>query len=284
MKIAQISDTHLTHGGGLTEQNFRRLVTHFNEEARPDLVVITGDIQVIHPDNDADRAAARALAGTLTVPFLAVPGNHDVGEPAAHPWANLAVTDERVAAFEAAWGLSYWRHDEDGAVLIGLNSELMGSGLAREAEMWAWLDHEVADLPAGDPVLVFLHKPVFQVLDEPIEHQLDLDPESRERLLALFEGKALRAVGSGHLHSYRHQKRGDILEIWAPSTAFAAIEDRTMLGGLSEVGYVEYVVENGAVEANYRSVPGLTRVTGMDIPQVAEALNAALEAAGATAA
>jgi 3',5'-cyclic AMP phosphodiesterase CpdA len=282
MKIAQISDTHLTYRGGLTEQNFRRLVAHFNDEARPDLVVITGDIQVIHPDDHADREFARTLAGTLTVPFRALPGNHDVGEPAEHPWAGLAVTDERVAAYEAAWGRSYWRHDQDGAVLIGLNSELMGSGLGREAEMWAWLEEEVAGLPAGAPILLFLHKPVWPVLDGPVAHQLEVSPASRERLLALLGG-ALRAVGSGHLHSYRHQMRGDVQEVWAPSTAFAVTEEHTRRGGLGEIGYVEYVVENGTVQANYRSVPGLTRATGPDIPEVAEALTAAREAAGAPA-
>jgi len=66
-----------------------------------------------------------------------VPGNHDVGEPAEHTWAGLAVTDDRVAAFEATWGRSYWRRDQGGAVLIGLDSELMGSGPAREATQWA---------------------------------------------------------------------------------------------------------------------------------------------------
>jgi 3',5'-cyclic AMP phosphodiesterase CpdA len=284
MKIAQISDTHLTHQGGLTEENFRRLVEHFNEVARPDLVVITGDIQVIHPDVGADRQHAYTLASTLTVPFMAVPGNHDVGEPAEHPWAGLAVTDDRVAAYETTWGRSYWRHDQDGAVLIGLNSELMGSGLAREAEQWAWLERTVTELPTRAPVLVFLHKPVWAVLDEPIDHQLDLAPADRERLLALFEGTALRAVGSGHLHAYRHHRRGDVVEIWSPSTAFAAIDDHVMLDGLSEIGYVEYLVENGTVEANYRSIPGLTRATAMNIPQVAESLTAALAAAEAPAA
>lgn len=281
MRIVQISDTHLTHRGGLTEQNFRRLVTHFNEEARPDLVVITGDIQVIHPDDAADREFAHALAQTLTVPFKAVPGNHDVGEPAAHPWAGLAVTDERVAAFEAVWGPGYWRHDQGGAVLIGVNSELMGSGLAREAEQWAWLEQAVTDLPAGAPVLLFLHKPIWPALDEPIEHQLEVDAASRERLLGLLDGAALRAVGSGHLHSYRHRQRGEIVEIWAPSTAFAAAAEHTMFGGLSEIGYVEYVVEDGTVEANFRSLPGLVRRTGASIPQVSEALDATLAAAPA---
>ncbi|OHV31040.1 MULTISPECIES: hypothetical protein [Pseudofrankia] len=133
-------------------------------------------------------------------------------------------------------------------------------------------------------MLLFLHKQVWAVLDEPIDHQLDLAPADRERLLALFEGVELRAVGSGHLHAYRHHRRGEIVEIWSPSTAFAAVDDHVMLGGLSEIGYVEYLVENGTVEANYRSIPGLIRATGRNIPQVDEALTAALAAAEVPAA
>ncbi|WP_238436293.1 metallophosphoesterase, partial [Frankia sp. AgB1.9] len=59
MQIAQISDTHLTHRGGLTEANFRCLIAYLNEVARPDVVVITGDIQVMHPDDADERLRAR---------------------------------------------------------------------------------------------------------------------------------------------------------------------------------------------------------------------------------
>lgn len=282
MQIAQISDTHLTRRGGLTETNLRCLVGYLNEVARPDVVVVTGDIQVMHPDDAEDRAHARALIGALDVPFRVVPGNHDVGEPAARPWAGLRVTDERVAAFEATWGPSYWRHDLAGVVLLGLNSELFGSDLAREADQWAWLERTVAELPTAVPVLVFLHKPLWAVLDGPSGPQLDVEPASRDRLVALLDTVALRAVGSGHLHSYRHRRRGAVLEVWAPSTAFAIVEDHERRGGLGEIGYVEYLVEDGVVEASYRSVPGLTRRPGRQIPQVAEAADAAMAASTRT--
>ncbi|ADP80621.1 metallophosphoesterase family protein [Pseudofrankia inefficax] len=280
MQIAQISDTHLTHRGGLTETNLRCLIAYLNEVARPDVVVITGDIQVMHPDDADDRAYARSLAGLLDVPFRAVPGNHDVGEPAEHPWAGLRVTDERVTAFEATWGPSYWREDGVGAVLLGVNSELLGSGLAAEARQWAWLERTVAELPTATPVLLFLHKPLWPVLDEPTEQQLDVDPVARDRLLALLDAVALRAVGSGHLHTYRQRRRGQVIEVWAPSTAFVITDEHERRGGLGEIGYVEYLVGDGVVEANFRSIPGLTRTPGRRIPQVAAAADAALAAPG----
>jgi 3',5'-cyclic AMP phosphodiesterase CpdA len=277
VRIAQISDTHLTYRGGPTEANFKRLVAHFNEDARPDVVVITGDVQVINPDDAGDRAHSRALADLLEVPVRVVPGNHDVGEPGEHPWAGLGVSEERVAAFEATWGPSYWRHDLPGATLIGVNSELLSSGLAREAAQWAWLEQTVDELTADTPVLVFMHKPLWHVdVDVPVQHQVNLDAASRDRLLALFERAALRVVGSGHLHVYRHRRRGEVVEVWAPSTAFAVRDDHEILGGIGEIGYVEYVVEGGAVEANFRSIPGLIRTTNTRIPQVNEARAEAL--------
>ncbi|MFR9805236.1 metallophosphoesterase family protein [Pseudonocardia sp. RS010] len=104
MKIVQISDTHLTAAGGPTENAFGLLARHLDEDVRPDLVVHSGDIQLVHPDDADDRAHARELLDLITAPLVVVPGNHDVGMPGLGAWAGITVTDERVAAHEAAFG------------------------------------------------------------------------------------------------------------------------------------------------------------------------------------
>ena len=76
----------------------------------------SGDIQVLHPDDAADRAHARELTRLISAPLLVVPGNHDVGMPGLDAWAGITVTDERVAAHEAAFGPDHWRHDTDEAI------------------------------------------------------------------------------------------------------------------------------------------------------------------------
>jgi 3',5'-cyclic AMP phosphodiesterase CpdA len=271
MKIVQISDTHLTATGGPTEAGFRRLVTHLNDEVRPDLVVHSGDIQVLHPDDAADRTHARELLTMIEAPLLVVPGNHDIGMPGLDAWAGLVVTDARVAAHEAAFGPDHWRHDTDEVVLIGIDSELLGSGLQREADQWRWMEQTFAELPGGRPVLLFLHKPLWSVTDEPVDHQVDIGPVSRDRLLGLLADVELRAVGSGHLHRYRQVPRGAALEIWAPATAFLPDGDE-LPDALVELGYVEYTVSDGVVTAEFRLVPGMPQLGQRDVPEIAAAI------------
>lgn len=273
MKIVQISDTHLTARGGRTQQNLDRIIDYVNNTARPDLIVHSGDIVIIHPDDADDRTHAHTLMQKFTAPVLVVPGNHDIGEPGAAPWKGIGVTDDRIAAFEKVWGPDHWRHDTDGFTVLGLNSELFGSGLGREAAQWTWIENTVADIPDTQRVIVFLHKPIWQAVDEPTDHTLDIG-ESRTRLLALLEQVSLAAVGSGHLHCYRQATRGDAIEVWAPATGFVAGEGDALPGPLHQLGIVEYDCTDGAVRASYRSVPGLDDVTVTAVPEVIAAIDA----------
>ncbi|MEU1981024.1 metallophosphoesterase [Nocardia sp. NPDC019395] len=279
MKIVQISDTHLTASGGPTTAAFRLLAQHLNEEVRPDLVVHSGDIQVLHPDDAADRAHSRELLELINAPLLVVPGNHDIGMPGLNAWAGLSVTDERVAAHETAFGPGHWRHDTDEAILLGINSELLGSGLQLEADQWRWLEETLVDLPAGRPVLLFLHKPLWAVTDEPVDHQVDIGPVSRDRLLGLLAQIELRAVGCGHLHRYRQTQRDNAIEVWAPATAFLASGEGGLPEAREELGYVEYTVAGGEVTAEFRLVPGMPQLTTDDVPEIAQAIEAMTAAA-----
>ncbi|MFD6062791.1 metallophosphoesterase family protein [Rhodococcus wratislaviensis] len=273
MKIVQISDTHLSARGGRTQQNFELVVDYVNNQVRPDLVVHSGDIVIIHPDDVDDRAHAHTLMQRFTAPVLVVPGNHDIGEPGSAPWQGIGVTDERIAAFETVWGPDHWRHDADNGTVLGLNSELFGSGLDRETRQWAWIEDVAADVPESQRVIVFLHKPIWSAVDEPVGHAVDIG-ESRTRLLTALGKVSLAAVGSGHLHCYRQTRRGDTLEVWAPSTGFVAGDGDALPGPLHQLGIVEYDCTDGVVRASYRSVPGLDDVTAGAVPEVTEAIDA----------
>ena len=61
MRIVQISDTHLSHLGGPTNDNFEQLIPFINDELAPDLVVHSGDVLIADPDLAADRDIAREL-------------------------------------------------------------------------------------------------------------------------------------------------------------------------------------------------------------------------------
>ena len=150
MRIIQLSDTHISHRGGVPAGNMSLLADHLNHDIRPDLVIHTGDVVIADPDSARDRDAARRLLARIEAPLLVLPGNHDVGESADAPWKDIPVTGQRIAAFSSAWGDDRFFLPGDAAgrcaewVFIGLNSERFGSGLPQEHEQWDWLAEAAA--------------------------------------------------------------------------------------------------------------------------------------------
>src|SRR5262249_54746295 len=125
-----------------------------NTVLRPDLVVNTGDVALSNPDADDDHAAARELHHAFSAPVRFVPGNHDVGAADDRTW--WATTSERVARYRGRFGESP-RLDQLGDVaLIGLNSQVFGSGLPEEDEQWRRLA-EFAEAVRGRTVILFQH-------------------------------------------------------------------------------------------------------------------------------
>jgi 3',5'-cyclic AMP phosphodiesterase CpdA len=274
MRIVQISDTHINHRGGVTNQNFETLAAFINDVLKPDLVVNTGDVAVLSPDSAEDRETARKLHERFTAPLHVVPGNHDVGEPGATPWAGISVTSERVAGFRGAFGTDHWVELTPEWALIGINSEIMSSGLPEEAEQWEWL----ATLPAlvaERTAILFLHKPVWSPLEQETEHQIALPAAERDRLLEVLKPVAIAAVCSGHLHCYQTGKVGDVLTVSAPSAAFVHVGDdgTGFMPGLSQVGVVELVCEDGKVRPFFRSVPAVIESEPWHEPEFAAAWN-----------
>ena len=129
MRIVQISDTHLSHLGGVTTANLRQIAAWVNTTLAPDLIVNTGDIVAAAPDQPLDRDWARAVHGAFHAPVVYLPGNHDVGEPGPAPWKGLGVTADRVAAHRAVFGPDQFAVRDGDWLVAGFNSELLGSGL-----------------------------------------------------------------------------------------------------------------------------------------------------------
>ncbi len=228
MRIVQLSDTHISHLGGVPAENMSLLADHVNHDIRPDLVVHTGDVVIADPDSAADRDAAKRLLARIDAPLLVLPGNHDVGESADSPWMELAVTSERIAAFSSAWGQDRFiaagsaATRSDNWVFIGINSERLGSGLPEEREQWDWLA-DAARQARGKSVMLFLHKPLWFPTGS--QSGLTVPEADRERLVALFADARLRVVSNGHLHRFRRAFQGEVLAVWAPSMTFALTAD-----------------------------------------------------------
>ncbi|UFS60641.1 metallophosphoesterase family protein [Subtercola endophyticus] len=277
MKIIQLSDTHISQLGGVTADNLQKFITLIND-INPTLVVHSGDIAILDPDNNGDREFAKQLLQGIQAPLRVIPGNHDVGERPENAWAGLVVTPERLNAFTSTFGPDHWLELAGNWAVIGLNSEIMGSGLPEEDAQWAWLETIAAEV-GERPALIFTHKPVFNPYPQLTEHNIAIPDESRRRLLDALTGVTLAGFGSGHLHEYAvstQQIDGtEAVVVSAPATGFA----HGGLGGpaLAQLGIVEYQLgegeKRGAVQPFFRNLATLTEVPPTEIAEFTAALD-----------
>ena len=259
LTILQISDAHLSPRNTLFRENLA-LVAAWAETARPDLVIATGDLSLDGADREEDLDLAARLLRALPAPLLAVPGNHDVG---SHPrtMPNQPVDATRLARFRRVVGEDWWVRDLLGWRLVGLNTEIMGTGLPEEAAQAAFL----ADAAAGAGerrIAVFQHKPGF--VGDPTDPTFDywsVPPHARGALAPLLDHPALRLVASGHLHLHHAAPHGRAMLAWAPALSFV-VED-ALQDGLPGERFCGAMVHHLGMDGSVTSealVPGGTVV------------------------
>jgi len=259
-RLTQISDTHLARRYPTLTENFHRVSEHI-DATRPNLVVNTGDLAFDAPTSGDDLEFAKSLHAALPVDCLYLPGNHDIGDnptaigtPPSQP-----ATEERREAFLSVIGDDRWCFEAAGWWLIGLNSLIMNTGLASEAEQFDWLGTQLAR--AGrKPVALFVHKPLFLNTPEDPEREATAirfvpQPE-RARLVDMFGAVDLRLVASGHVHQRRDFTYRHVRHVWAPSAGFVISDARQEKIGIKETGLVEYRFAPDSFEVRYVRAKG----------------------------
>jgi 3',5'-cyclic AMP phosphodiesterase CpdA len=263
-RLAQISDTHLAHRHQKLTDNFHRL-SEYIDATRPDLVINSGDLAFDAPSNRDDLEFAGMLHKALPVPCRALPGNHDIGDnpTLVGPAPSEPVTEQRRQAYLSIFGDDRWRFDAAGWCFVGLNSLVMNTGLASEAEQFDWLASQLASAN-GRPVALFLHKPLYlNSSDDPELAATSIryvPMPARKRLVGMFDAVDLRLVASGHVHQRRDFTYSHTRHIWAPSSGFIISDARQDLIGVKEVGLVEYRFQPDAFEVRHVRAPGLIDV------------------------
>ena len=259
-RLTQISDTHLGRRFPGLVENFHRVCEHIDAR-RPDVVINTGDVSFDGPTSRDDVAFARGLHDALPVPCRHLPGNHDIGDnpTAIGPAPSPPVDEAHRQQFCDVIGEDHWRFEAAGWCFIGLNSLVMNSGLAFEAEQFDWLASALSHAN-GRPVALFLHKPLFLNLpDDPetVDTSIRYVPQpARQRLIEMLAGVDLRLVASGHVHqrrdfTYRHTRH-----VWAPSAGFVINDQRQVRIGIKETGLVEYRVQPDSLEVRHVRAAG----------------------------
>jgi 3',5'-cyclic AMP phosphodiesterase CpdA len=219
--IALLSDTHTrlrtNEQDGIYEQHFEKAIDAVNK-AHVDFVLVAGDLA--NGANPNEWREFQSRAKKLNAPVFYVPGNHDVGHKFNSGKPNGTTTAERVTAYERIMGPSFFATNEHGVRIIGLNSSLLGSGLEREREQWAFLEAELARAD-GMPKVLFMHYPLF-ITDatEKGGGYWNIEPEPRERLLSLCKRGGVKAVLTGHLHKPLTKEYEGILLLGTSPTSF----------------------------------------------------------------
>ncbi len=104
---------------------------------RPRFVIHLGDI--VHPVPSLPsfgEAVARfkEIAAVLDVPLHVVPGNHDVGDKRVDWMPADTVCGDYLAAYRKHFGPDYFSFDDGACRFVFVNSLLINSGLADEAQ------------------------------------------------------------------------------------------------------------------------------------------------------
>jgi 3',5'-cyclic AMP phosphodiesterase CpdA len=259
-RLTQISDTHLARRLTKLTDNFHSL-SEYIDATRPDLVINSGDLAFDAPTSPKDLDFARSLHHALPVACRYLPGNHDVGDNPTEigPVPTQPVSETHRQAFVSAFGDDRWLFEAAGWCFIGLNSLVMNSGLASEAEQFDWLAAALGSA-SGKPVALFLHKPLY--LNAPDDPELEatsiryVPQPARRRLIEMLRAADIRLVASGHVHQRRDFTFARVRHIWAPSAGFIISDARQERIGIKEVGLVEYRFQPDSFEVRHVRAPG----------------------------
>ncbi len=259
-RLIQITDPHLARRLPTLTQNFHR-VSEYIDARRPDLVINSGDLAFDAPTSRDDLEFARELHAALPVACRYLPGNHDIGDNPTElgPAPPQPATEQERQNFLSVFGEDRWRFDAAGWRFIGLNSLVMNTGLASEAEQYDWLASQLSSAD-GKPVALFLHKPLY--LNSPEDPELAasairyIPMPARSPVVEMLRAADLRLVASGHVHQRRDFTYRHIRHVWAPSAGFVISDARQEVIGIKEVGLVEYRFQPDSFEVRHVKAPG----------------------------
>jgi 3',5'-cyclic AMP phosphodiesterase CpdA len=124
-RILHLSDLHMGHGEAWEPL---AALGELIADLQPELVVATGDLA--HRGRRAELETAAQLLRGLGLPFLAVPGNHDI------PYTLPARFTRTFAEWDRVFGTTEPEYASAGVVVVGLNSvrawRQQGGALDRE--------------------------------------------------------------------------------------------------------------------------------------------------------
>jgi 3',5'-cyclic-AMP phosphodiesterase len=259
-RIVHVSDSHLSAAAPEAGANWSAVVEYVRRDV-PDLVVHSGDISLNGADDPDDLEHARERLAELPSPWLAIPGNHDIGD--------FGDVQERIDAtryqrYVDVFGADNWSTMLDGWRVVGLDVQALVAGIDVAGDVWSWLEGELSQ---PGPAVLFLHRPMRPWAADEDDHPVRYVTEpARERLTRLIASSGVRMVGSGHVHQWRRVEDDGRAHVWAPST-WASLPDWLQpVIGSKLTGVVEHTLHDDSVTSTVVQPPGIADlVLGEDI-------------------
>lgn len=231
VRVVQVSDSHLSAAAPIPA-GWDGLRGWF-EAQPPDLVVHSGDIVRVDPDDERDRQFAHRLISALAPDVVVIPGNHDVGffDERTH-------LPRRLDAFRTTWGDDTFVRDVGRWRLVGANVYRLG-----DDDHDRWLRDALA---TPRPLALFVHQPVGGDAADGWEM-----PAGRAASLRrLLTDAGVRVVACGHRH-VALVADGPWRTVWAPSTIYVGDGVTTLPGATVErtTGVIEHVLRDDGTHA-----------------------------------
>ena len=174
-------------------------------DVKPDFIMFTGDLT--HNTNDEVERRRRMgefrdIVGKLQVKDLRfLPGEHD---------ASLDLG----AVYKEVFGATYYSFDHKGIHFIGLDN-VSDPGSKLGDEQLAWLGKDLAGRDRNAKIVVFTHRPLFDLYPE-----WDWATADGAKAVALLLPFANVTVFYGHIHQENHHMTGHIPHHSAKSLIF----------------------------------------------------------------
>ncbi|MES1177279.1 MAG: metallophosphoesterase [Myxococcales bacterium] len=205
----QLSDTHWGFSGPPNpeaDSTLKSTIATINAvPSSPDFVIFTGDLT--HTTDDAAVRRKRmqefkAIVTDLKVKNLRfIPGEHD---------ASL----DNGEAYREFFGDTHYAFDHKGVYFIALDN-VSDPGSILGADQLAWLDKQVAAVPKTAPLVVFAHRPLFDLMPTWDWHTKD-GPDA----VAILQKHPNVNVFYGHIHQENVHQTGQITHRAARSLVF----------------------------------------------------------------
>jgi 3',5'-cyclic AMP phosphodiesterase CpdA len=206
----QLSDTHWGYSGVSNPKADVTLPTAIEtikaSGARPDFVVFTGDLTHMTDDGAVRRkrlAEFKALTAGLGVETLHfLPGEHDASKDAG-------------AAYQEHFGPTHHAFDHKGVHFIALDNVSDPAGAVGDAQI-DWLHADLGKVSPSTPVVVFTHRPLFDLYP-----QWEWATKDGAKVIDVLLPRKKVTVFYGHIHQEHHHATEHIHHHAARSLVFA---------------------------------------------------------------